>query len=383
MKCTASPGFIARNRKNIPEDTGSEYSREGDLAHALAASTLLLGFDESVFPNKEMAIHVKGYKEKIDGWLALNNAILQVETKVPLFYSPTKRTGTVDACVITDHCIFIGDLKYGAGVSVAARNNTQIAIYAMSKVRQLEESGLYSFNPTTIVGMMIYQPRVIGEPAVRLWETTLGVLRQFCEDIEKTAKAIEANPDGGVFAPSDKTCQFCPAASLCSARAGYLLGGMEIQNGVAQLEVAEEPELPPVELLTIKQLAKIIQFAPQIRLWLDKCETTGAAILHEGKNLPGFKLVAGRSTRKWSDPAEVIELCSQYGIDASELFTQPELISPAQMETLVKLRKAEGLWTLLDSLVHKPEGKPTLVPEEDQRPAFRQNVANLFDVLDS
>lgn len=382
MVCTASPGFIDRHQDELPEDT-STYADEGTVAHDLAAASLVMGFDPGMFPSKDMAKHVKGYVEVVQGWAAKPGATLSVESFVPLFYDRS-RNGFIDATVIHDsRKIFIGDLKYGAGVSVKAKENKQLAIYAMSVINELLRSGLYDFDNNTLVTLMIYQPRILGEQAIRLWALSLKELRTFCEKIEVTASRIKANPTGGTFAPSDDTCQFCPAVSICSARAAQLLG----ETPVESLEVVTPNAplaFPAIESLTVDQVVRLVQVAPAMKAWLNKAEAFGASLLHAGKPFPGFKLVAGRSNRTWTDDEEVIRVCVENGYaKLSELYNK-ELLSPAQLEELLKDRDCSVRFkNKIQSLITKPEGKPIMVPEDDAREPFKLNPADIFENLDA
>ena len=386
MTCTASPGFIERNRHQLPRETGSVYTEEGLRAHELAAACVLLGFDPMLFGSDiEMAGHVKGYVEIAEHWAQLPGAMIQVEMQVPLFYNPDT-TGTLDLGVATtDNRVFIGDLKYGAGVPVAAKGNTQLGIYAISFIRMLEKTGLYEFNDDTLVTIMVYQPRVLGESARKLWCISLAELKLFCEGIQAVAQSIHANPHGGVFAPSDSTCQFCHASPLCSARAGHLLGGMDV--GAEEVVLHQPPskrQLPPVNELTVEQLSRIVALAPSVKEWLGECEKAGLGLLLDGKRLPGFKLVAGRSNRVWKDEDQALELCLEAGLAHVDVVEPQVLKSPPQLENVLKLHPeiASALRSMLSSLITKPLGKPTLVSLNDPRPALASSPADFFDNLD-
>lgn len=388
MKCTAQPGFIARHADQLPANTDTPYTIEGTKAHHLAAACLLMGYDAALFDDVEMAAHVKGYVELIQSWAEVPDCTLVVEESVPLFYSPEDRVGTRDACVVANDgsWLRIGDLKYGAGVSVQARYNTQLAIYGLSTVVQLEESGLYSFTDETLITLLIYQPRVIGEKPIRLWALTLRELREFCMEIELTANLIDSDPHSPLlrFAPSDSTCQFCEGSALCSARAGNLLGSAEMDSVTALTTTAKPstPVFPAPERLSIAQLAKIVEVAPEMKKWLDRCEALGASLLHAAKPFPGFKLVEGKSNRDWEYP-EVAESVL-YEHLGGEIYTPAKLKSPAQIETLMKLHKEtlpEGFDALLSDLIIKPKGNPVMVPENDRRTAFQQNPADFFTDL--
>lgn len=339
----------------------------------------MMGYDESLFVDSDMAKYVKGYYDVIDKWRQLPGCQCEIETKVPLFYS-AERTGTIDAYVVdsVNRRIFIGDLKYGAGVSVQARKNTQAAIYAKSKIKELGLDGKW------LVTIMIYQPRIEGEEAIRLWVITTDELDDFCADIDFTAAMILGG-DEGVFRPSDKTCQFCNGVSICTARATQLLGGADTGLEVTVLEEKKAVKLPPPDWLTVEQLVRIITVAPEILTWLNKCQATGAAMLHEGKKLPGFKLVEGRSNRAWvGELSQVVGLFEAYGWRAEDICTPAEVRSPAQLE---EFAKSASLWeddefkAAFKALVYKPEGKPVMVPEDHKKPAIDKNLLDHFDDL--
>ena len=383
------PGFVARHSSLLPP-SDSKYSREGTVAHECAKQALLLGTcDRSLFPSKDMFNHVSGYIKIVEGWRSLPGAKLFVEKTLPLFYDPSKEEdgGTTDAGVVTsDNRVFIGDLKYGAGVSVQAERNSQITIYAISFILFLIELG-YDLNDDTEVVLMIYQPRVLGEKAVRLWAPKLSELMAYGEEIGAVADLINADPHSPqlVFAPDDKTCQFCHAVSICKARTGQLLG---VTPKSAQLELlgppVVKPGFPAPETLTIEQLARVVKVAPEMKKWLNKAETYAAQMLHSGKKFPGFKLVEGRSNRRWSDElSAVVELQNLLGLTMEDLMSEPKLISPSQAEELLKeqdLLDAE-VRAALSAFIVKPPGKPVLVPVDDPRAEYEADPSSDFEAF--
>ena len=127
------------------------------------------------------------------------------------------------------------------------------------------------------------------------------------------------------------------------------------------------------DTLTDKELKVILDNAKLIKSWLDAVELHVFDMLQRGQSFDGYKLVEGRSTRSWISEDETAKVLSEK-LSADELFTQ-KLISPAQAEKLLKTQKS-----LLDGLVNKSEGKPTLVPSCDKRPSL--NNTNMFDKLD-
>ncbi len=375
LKCTAMPGFVARHSSLLPPND-SKYSREGTDAHERAKSCLLLGICEP-----SMYRHIKDYFDIVQAWASLPNTVMYVEQKVELFYDSTNE-GTMDAGVVKrdGSRVWIGDLKYGAGKSVQALNNPQIAIYALSFIAKMEALGV-PFTDNTFVSLMIYQPRVIGEKSIRVWSLTLGELKVFGEQIGGIAAEIIFDPDGGVFSPDDDTCQFCHAVSFCTARTGQLLGVTPKQAQRELLGPPVQSGFPEVETLSVEQLARIVRVAPSMREWLTKCETFGAGRLHNGKQFPGFKLVEGRSNRKWTDKAKAIQMLEFIGMTEDDFLTEVELKSPSQVMEILKSMGELDAETKeeLSALIDKPPGKAVLVPDDDPRAPYDQNPLADFE----
>lgn len=368
LTCTASAGLIAR-LEIVGEDEGSPYANEGTLAHECAAACLRHGFDESYFEgNLEMASYVKGYVDFIQKKVKPETTLF-VEQEMPIFYDVETR-GTTDAAVVHNDGskVFIGDLKYGAGVSVQARDNTQLAIYALSLVRSME----YEFTPKTLVTICIYQPRIAEEEPVRLWALTLEELETFCAEIQATATSILADPVEQDYVPSDSTCQFCPASAVCAARAAYLLG--ELPREANPLRVEGE-ELADPEQLSLAELARIVASRKHIAKWLTDCEEYAAKLLMEGKPFPGHKLVAGRGVRKWIDDEAVVEKFLRGMFRRHEIYTE-KLVSPTQAEKLMKAKGnvRKSSWAKFEDHMAKTTGGPTLASIDDPRPALNEQA---------
>lgn len=144
------------------------------------------------------------------------------------------------------------------------------------------------------------------------------------------------------------------------------------------------PTLPPIESLSIDQVSRLVKVAPQLKAWLAKAEAFGAARLHAGKPFPRFKLVAGRSNRAWTDEGAVAKLVVENGKGKLSDIYKKELLSPAQMEDFLRGKELSTRFTnRLQSLITKPEGKPTMVPEDDPREPFAINPATIFTNLDT
>lgn len=371
--CTASPGFIARNAAVLPKESSS-YADEGTKAHDLAAQVLLGRHRLVHSDDADMLINVRAYIDFVRS-KQRSDDIVQIERKVALFYLP-KENGTVDVRLIGKDRIAIIDLKYGAGVGVYAENNSQLAIYAESAIRELET--VQDVSDDMPIELYIFQPRDRNDPEpVREWVLTRKQLREFTAPIETTAKAILADFDGGEFVPNpEKQCRFCAAAGICKAYASY--GLSVISSAPVDVAVASTPSLPDPGTLTREQRVRVIQMRSGVEKWLAAVEDQEMTELLSGAEPMGFKLVEGKSNRKWTDEAKAIEVMQR--VAELDVVAPREAISPAQADKLFK--KDEETLEALRFLTEKPQGKPTLVPETDKRPRLEFNPAMGIENLD-
>ena len=152
-------------------------------------------------------------------------------------------------------------------------------------------------------------------------------------------------------------CQFCRAAVKCRARAAE------------KLRIAEEEfKLPP--LLTDEEIESILPMLPDITKWANEISAYALeAALNHGKEWSGFKVVEGRSNRKFSDEDAVATAAKEHGY--TDIYRQ-SLITLTEMQKLMGKKKFEEI---LGDLVIKPPGKPTLVPLSDKRQAMNVSDA--------
>lgn len=374
LLCRASPGFIARNADRLPQDdsAGSRYAIEGTAAH-LYGARLLNGEKKVPTPfYPEMDANIRdGYVRfcRTEALTVLNkdpDALVLVEKTIPLFYDPDQK-GTADHSVIGRRRAVFNDLKYGEGVSVEAKFNSQLAIYAESMIQQYQPK----MKDDAEVVMSIYQPRAKDNRIVRRWQITRLMLKEFCRDIEKTAKSILEDPDNQPFhADEEDTCRWCPAKGICSAYAAHLLG--DVPAPVAkQLSVPERRlGLPEPDSLTDSQQLKLLLVKDQLVDWLDQIEKLVVIGMQKGKRYDGrLKLVARKTNREWKDPVEAARVLRTV-LDAKQVYST-KLITPAQAEKLLKPFLEElgpRFYNRVRKLVNKPEGLPTVALKDDPRP---------------
>ena len=273
------------------------------------------------------------------------DAQMFIETRLDLTPYVPGSYGICDCLIVSDKKLHIIDFKYGQGVLVEAERNPQMMLYALGALDIYY--GLYDFKE---VEMTIFQPR---RENVSTWSESVDELRKWAHE-ELKSKAELADSGEGEFSSGD-WCLFCKAAIKCRARAQ------------AKLELAkQEFSLPP--LLTDEEIEDILPKLSDLTKWANDilAYATDAALNH-GKQWKGFKVVEGRSVRKYSDEDAVIKAAKSAGY--TDIF-KTSLITLTEMEKLMGKKKFKET---LGGLVIKPQGKPTLVPAADKRPAITGN----------
>jgi hypothetical protein len=336
------------------KDTASEAAAEGTAAHKLAEWKLraALGYDAPIDPptskydSPEMDDLTSDYMmyvlEQVDK--AKQTCVdprVFLETKVDFGRYVPEGSGTCDCMIVADGCLTIIDLKYGQGVLVEVRDNPQLKLYALGALEFCD--GLYDVNT---VMMTIYQPRRENISSCTVFKESL---LQWAEDVVKPAAALAWEGKGDFC--SGEWCKFCRAAVKCRVRAQ------------ANLQLAKhEFQSPP--LLTDDEIGDILCKADALAAWVSDVKAYALeTAIHQGKEWAGFKLVEGRSNRKYTNEATVAEKLINAGF---ENIFKKTLLSITDMEKLLgKKRFGE----LLSPFVVKPSGKLTLVPITDHRRA--------------
>ena len=262
--------------------------------------------------------------------------------------------GTGDCIIIADDKLHIVDFKYGMGILIQAEENPQMKLYALGALELYD--ALYDIKD---VSMTIFQPR---RENVSTWTISVEQLREWAEN-ELKPKAQMAYNGEGEYLPGE-WCNFCRAAIKCRARA-------EEKLRLAQLEF----RMPP--LLADAEIEEILTVLPDLVKWANDITAyaTDAAVSH-GKEWRGFKIVEGRSVRKYRDEEKVAEAAQEAGY--TDIYRKT-LITLTEMQKLMGKKKFDEV---LGSLICKPPGKPTLVPVTDKRPAINiTNAGNEFNEI--
>lgn len=335
------------------EDHETEAAAEGTAAHALAEHKLRKAMKMrsrkpvSKYDSDEMDAHTDGYVEFVlealeEAKQLCSDPKVLIEQRLDFSCYVPDGFGTGDCLIVADRLLHIIDLKYGQGVLVNAVENPQMMLYALGALRIFD--CLYNI---TEVSMTIYQPR---RENVSTWTISVEELNDWAEQTLKP-KAELAFKGEGEYSPG-AWCQFCKAAVKCRVRA-------EAKLQLAKYEFAKPP------LLTDAEIGDILGKLDDLTKWANEiiAYAQESAVSH-GKQWPGYKLVESRTNRKYTDEDAVIEAARSAGY--TDIFKK-SLIPITEME---KLMGKKTFAEVLGSLVIKPQGKPTLVPASDKRPAI-------------
>ena len=325
---------------------------EGTAAHALAEHKLKRRLKlrserpVSPFDTDEMEVCTDDYADFVMEQVTKErrrdpNTQVFIEQRLDFSCYVPEGFGTGDCLIVSKGRLHIIDLKYGMGLLVDSEENPQMKLYALAALTQYEEQ--YQIKK---VKLTIFQPR---RENVSTWETSVAKLKKWATK-DLVPKAQRAFKGEGEYCPGE-WCIFCKAAVKCRARA-------EDKLRLAQSEF----KMPP--LLTDAEIEDVLAKLPDIKKWADEIQEYALAKALAGKEWAGFKLVEGRSVRKFTDERAVVKAANEAGYH--DIYKQT-LISLTEMEKL--MGKAE-FSKVLGALVTKPQGKPTLVPDTDKRQAI-------------
>lgn len=340
------------------EDEQSPYAAEGSAGHAMAEYLINRHLKKrtrrptSDYYTEELMEAVEEYASYCIGQIEQARAVcgspfISVEQKVSLEEHIEGCFGTADMVIATDGKLQIIDLKLGKGVVVDAEENIQLMIYGQGVLDMV--SALYDIRT---VELTIVQPRL---EHFSTWEISADNLRKWtAEVLEPGARMALAGE--GEYKAGDH-CRFCRARFKCRARADEYLK-------LAQEEFAEPP------LMSDEEIAEVLKKADALKRWAEEIYTYAqneAVVNH--KEWPGFKLVLGRSNRKYTDETDAAEAAKKAGY--TDIYKQ-SLIGITEMEKLMGKKKFNEI---LGNYVYKPDGKVTLVPDSDKREAVKTATA--------
>ena len=345
------------------EDKPSQFAEVGTNAHALGEAKIRLATKEynrtkyhNAIRNLEITEDMEDYAESYKNYVierynsALQktpDAILMLEQRLDFSKYVPDGFGTGDAVIIAEGKLEIIDLKYGKGVEVSAVDNPQLRLYALGAYEAFDM--LYGFDT---VEMTIYQPRLDNISSENI---SVAKLLEWGESVKKAAQL--ANDDSVIKCVAGKHCDtgFCKARPVCRAYA-------EERQKMAVYD------FKPPAMLTVAEIADIIEQSASLEKWAKLvCDYALEQAYKHGVEYPGYKVVEGRSNRKYSKPhSEVAKILTDNGYQESDIHVH-------KLKGITDIEKLLGKKTfaeVLGSYVVKPPGKPTLVCSEDKRPAI-------------
>lgn len=333
------------------EDKGSRYAAEGTDAHSLCEYRLKTALEiRAKDPTPDLSYYNEEMEECANGYAAYilelvetakqicSDPVVLIEQRLDFSRYVEGGFGTGDCVVIADGTLHIVDYKHGQGVLVEAEGNPQMMLYALGALEIFD--GIYDIDT---VSMTIYQPRRENISTYTVFKESLY---QWAEEILKPMAEL-AYAGNGEFLCGN-WCQFCKAKHECRARA-------ERNMELAKYDFKMPPLLEDDEIETILiRIDELVSWASDIKDF-----ALQAAV--SGKQWNGWKLVEGRSNRRYTDETVVSNAVSKSGYDPYER----KVLGITAMTTMLGKKRFDEL---LGSYIEKPQGKPTLVPESDKRP---------------
>ena len=348
--------------------TDTVYTREGTLAHAVCELKARKYFLTGIGPKKYQTGMDKFradelWQDEMDGYTddyldALKDIAAEykarpyvaLEQRVDFSEYVSEGFGTAD-------CIMIGavegiegdvlnviDFKYGKGVEVEAENNPQMMLYALGAV--MDYMSIYDIFT---VRMTIVQPRIKREPET--WEMEARELFRWANTVVEPAAKLAAKGEGEYS--EGEWCRFCTARGSCRARA-------EANLQLARMDFRQPPELTDAEV------AEALETGQRLKQWLSDLEEYALGACLEGRELPGWKAVEGRSVRAWTDQDGAFKAAKAAGVPEEMLYER----KPVTLAALEKIMGKKPFAEALGEYVATPPGRPTLARADDKRKAI-------------
>ena len=342
------------------DDKGSNFAAEGTDAHALCEYKLraALGM-EAKDPTEDLSWYDAEMEESANGYAAFvmelveeakkncSDPVVLIEQRLDYSRYVAEGFGTGDCVIIADGTLHIVDFKYGRGILVEAEDTPQMMLYALGALELFD--CLYDIDT---VSMTIFQPR---RGNVSTYTLPKADLYEWADTVLAPAAELAWSGEGEYHC--GEWCQFCKAKADCRERAN------------ANMELAKyEFKQPP--LLTDEEVEEILGRIDELIAWASDIRDYALQAAIGGKHWTGYKLVEGRSNRKYTDERAVVAAVRAAGYDPYE----HKVLGVTAMTTMLGKKQFNDI---LGGLVTKPQGKPTLVPDSDKRPAMT-NIINEF-----
>ena len=385
LHCTPAP----RVEAEFPETT-SEYAEEGRLAHSvceLAAKKKFTVMNNRTYNSRlkklkadpkwddEMLSTAATYVEHLtEHAMRFEHApYVALEVQVDITDYAPEAFGTCDCVMIGGDELIITDYKHGKGVPVSAQDNPQMLLYALGALKLYRP--IYG-DMIRRVSTYIDQPRLGSYDGASM---TVEELIAWGESIKP--KAAAAFMGTGEFAPGE-WCRFCRAKAKCRARANQNTALEDFKDciplgrSIPMQAEYDATGFKPSNCLTDEEIGTLLVRAEGLVAWYnDLKEYTLAACLN-GKTIPGWKAVEGRSTRAWTDQDAALEALMAGGVEEAIIYDRV----PKTLAQLEKVIGKQRFGELVGGMITKSPGKPALAAESDKRPAYNGAAADFSEV---
>lgn len=382
LTCTAAPRF----EEQFPEET-STYAAEGTLAHAVCELVARKHFtpmstrkynaelkklrandlwDEAMAKTADFYLDFLTRKAMTYG----QRPYVALEVKVDLTDWIPEGFGTCDCAMIGGDTLHITDYKHGKGVVVSAEGNPQMRLYALGALAKYRP--IYG-DSIKFVSMAIVQPRVTEDVSEE--RLTVEELLAWGESIKPLAQRAFAGL--GDFVPGEH-CRFCRGRAQCRARAEMHTALEEFSGCVpaGRLTLDQQAARPEKDLLSDEEVADLLERGAGLIQWYEDLQAYALGAILAGKNIPGYKVIAGRSNRAFIDEERALAVLKDAGYDEAILYDR-------RAKSLAQLEEMLGKQTfadLLGDMVTKPQGKPKLVTAASKGEPYNTAVADFAGV---
>ena len=385
LHCTPAP----RVEAEFPETT-SEYAEEGRLAHSvceLAAKKKFTVMNNRTYNSRlkrlkadpkwddEMLSTAATYVEHLtEHAMRFEHApYVALEVQVDITDYAPEAFGTCDCVMIGGDELIITDYKHGTGVPVSAQDNPQMLLYALGALKLYRP--IYG-DMIRRVSTYIDQPRLGSYDGASM---TVEELLAWGESIKP--KAAAAFMGTGEFAPGE-WCRFCRAKAKCRARANQNTALEDFKDciplgrSIPMQAEYDATGFKPSNCLTDEEIGALLVRAEGLVAWYNDLKEYALAACLNGKTIPGWKAVEGRSTRAWTDQDAALEALMAGGVEEAIIYDRV----PKTLAQLEKVIGKQRFGELVGGMITKSPGKPALAAESDKRPAYNGAAADFSEV---
>lgn len=356
LACPPSALLCAKEK-----DVSSEFAVQGTDAHSLCEYKVKRSLGQKTedptenltYFNQEMSDCSNMYAQYVMEQVQkakekCKDPIVLVEQRLDFSKWVPEGFGTGDCVIVSDETLTVIDFKYGVGILVEAENNPQMMCYALGALSLFD--GIYDISE---VSMTIFQPR---RDNVSTYTISKEELLKWADEVLSPVAQLAAKGEGEFKAGSH--CQFCKVKATCRKRAEY------------NLELARYDFEMPANLKD-EEIEVILSKADELISWAGDIKEYALQQAVSGKEWKDWKLVEGRSNRRYINETIAADKVQSAGYDPYE----HKILGINAMTKLLGKTKFEEL---LSGLIEKPQGKPTLVPMSDKRPAMKNTAVNDF-----